>query len=366
MSDSGENHTLDPLEQLGWDAHFENAWEGIDDTQGLLPGRIVLEQRGELTVATRDRELIAVVAGSLRHHASGTGELPAMGDWVAVEPPGPGGDRGRIRHVLARKTKISRKAAGERTDEQVVATNVDTMFIVMGLDGDYNLRRLERFLATAWESGAAPVVLLNKADLAEDLDARLAEVEGIVLGSAPVHVIAAKQGTGLDALTGYLEPGKTIALLGSSGVGKSTLINRLAESDVMRTREVRSSDDRGQHTTSHRELVRLESGALLIDNPGIRELQLWDAGSGLGETFDDIEELAESCRFRDCQHDNEPGCAVTAAAADGSLDLARLENWRELQKELAYLERRQDQSAQLAEKRRWKQIHKSLRDNPKR
>ena len=267
--------------------------------------------------------------------------------------------------VLPRRTRLSRKVAGTRSDEQVVAANVDTVFLVMGLDGDFNLRRLERFLVMVSESGAAPAVLLNKTDVATTLAERRAEVEGAAPG-VPVLLLSARSGDGLAALAPHLRPAETVALVGSSGVGKSTLINRLAGEERMATREVRAGDDRGRHATSHRELVRLPGGALLIDNPGVRELAPWSVGGsdsrGLGETFDDVVALAADCRFRDCRHQGEPGCTVAATIADGRLSAKRWRSYQGLARELRHLEIRQDEGAQRAEKQRWRVIHKAARD----
>jgi len=269
---------------------------------------------------------------------------------------------GDIVAVLPRRSCFSRKVAGTVTDEQVVAANVDVAFIVMGLDADFNLRRLERYLLLARESGASPVVLLTKTDLATDLPARLGDVAALASG-IPVHALSPRRNEGLDQVTAYLTPGRTAALLGSSGVGKSTIINRLVGDDARRTREVRGSDSRGRHTTTHRELVALPDGGLIIDTPGMRELQLWDVGDAVRETFDDIEVMAPACRFTDCRHRNEPGCAVKTAVADGRLASTRLDSYLKLQDEVAVLARQQDERAMLEDKRRSKVSHKALKQH---
>ncbi len=287
-----------------------------------------------------------------------------MGDWVVLEPHQPGDGPAVIGAVLERRSKLSRQAAGRRTDEQVVAANVDVVFCVMGLDGDFNERRLERFLVMAWESGARPVAVLNKADLAPDAVERAAALENAHPG-VPVVLTSATEGAGIEALTPFLEPGVTVALVGSSGVGKSTLINRLAGEERMRTGAVRDSDERGRHTTTHRELLAISGGALLIDNPGIRELQLWSSRSGLGQTFDEVEALAADCRFGDCAHEGEPGCAVLAAVESGALAYERLESWRKLGRESRFQELRQDARAQRTARKQTAALHKAMKEHKK-
>jgi ribosome biogenesis GTPase len=331
---------------------------------GLVPARVVGGHTRHLRVVSATGEGLAEPAGSLRHRAGGPEELPAVGDWVALRPR-EGHGRAVIQAVLPRRTAFVRRAAGARTVAQVLAANVDTAFLVMGLDGDFNPRRLERALVLAWESGATPVVLLNKADLAHDLAARRAEVEQVALG-VPVCVVAAKHGEGLEALAPWLLPGRTVALLGSSGVGKSTLVNRLLGREKQKTRAVRASDQRGRHTTTERELIALPGGALLLDAPGLRELQLWSDGAGFAAAFEDVSELAAACRFSDCGHGSEPGCAVRAAVDSQRLDPARLASYLKLQAELRALEIREDPLKRRAERGRWKAIHKSLRHAPPR
>ncbi len=312
---------------------------------------------------TESGELTADISGNLRSRATATQDFPAVGDWVVIRSR-VSEKRATIHAILPRKSKFSRKTAGARTEEQVVATNIDTTFLVSGLDGDFNPRRIERYLLLAWESGANPVILLNKADLCPAIDERVAEVAAVAPSVSIIPLSATNQ-QGLDALSSYLQPGQTVALLGSSGVGKSTIANKLKGETVQAIQAVRRGDDRGRHTTTHQELILLPNGSLIIDTPGIREIQIWSAGGGLQETFSDIEVLAERCRFRDCQHHHEPGCAVQQALERGSLDESRFLNYRKLQKELSYLTRRQDQRASLLEKERWKKIHKSLRNQGK-
>lgn len=346
------------LEELGWTPHEAAAFAPYE-AEGLRPARVALPYGATFRVYLADAETLADVSGRLRHEARSRRDLPAVGDWVAIRWTAPS-DRATIQAILPRRSLFSRKVAGDATAEQIVAANVDTAFLVAGLDHDFNLRRLERYLAMAWTSGAQPVVLLNKADVAEDLPSRQAEVQSIAPG-VPVHVISSRLGTGVSELEPYLQRGRTVALLGSSGVGKSTLINRLLGHDRQRTCEVRASDQRGRHTTTHRELVPLPGGAMLIDTPGMRELQLWDAESGLQETFDDITALAPGCHFADCRHDTEPRCAVKAAVAEGRIPAERLESYIKLQRELAHLAGRQDALAQQAVKQSARAGAKALR-----
>jgi ribosome biogenesis GTPase len=308
-------------------------------------------------VQTAEVEIEAYVSGRLRHNAYSSADLPAVGDWVAAKKA-EDCSSAVIHEILPRKTRLSRNVAGDRTEEQVVAANVDTVFLVMGLDGDFNLRRMERLLATAWESGALPVVVLNKADVPEDADSLRREVESIAPG-VPVLSLSAREDRGIDQLSPYLNRGETVVLIGSSGVGKSTLINRLLGRDAMRTAEVRESDDRGRHTTTHRQMFELPRGGLLIDNPGLREIQLWSTDDALGDTFGEIEALAERCKFGDCSHANEPGCAVLAAVDAGEIEEERLESYQKLQRELDYLEIKQDEGAERAERKKWKSIKKA-------
>lgn len=345
------------LEAYGWQPFFQQTFDALDDER-LSPGRVVLEQRGlfQLEVGG-EAPLEAVPAGRLLHLAAGAHDLPVVGDWVAYERPDPGGVA-LVHAVLPRRSKLSRKVAGARAAEQLIAANVDVVFLVMGLDGDFNLRRLERFLALAAEGDVRPLVILNKTDLCAEIAERVAEARSVALG-APVLAISAAEG-GVEAVEAALAPRETAALVGSSGVGKSTIINRLLGREALKTAAVRRGDDRGRHTTTHRELYRLPGGALLIDNPGVRELQLWGADDGLDEAFHDIEELASSCRFRDCAHSDEPGCAVREAIGDGRLDSRRLENLRALEREAAALERRRDVRARRESDRRTGKLYKAI------
>ena len=344
------------LAQLGWDDTFAAGFERWGAGLDVEPARVAIEFNHIYRVWTKDAELEATVSGRLKHRAAHRSELPAVGDWVVVRRGRVGDqptDQAAIVAVLPRRSWFSRKMAGTITDEQIVAANVDVVFIAMALDADFSLRRLERYLLLARESGAAPVILLTKPDVSDALTAQVADVRS-VSGELPVHVVGPRSGHGIEHVAACLTHGRTGALLGSSGVGKSTIINRLVGEDVQKTREVRAADSKGRHTTMHRELVVLPAGGLIIDTPGMRELQLWDVGEAVRESFDDIETLAAGCHFTDCRHLGEPRCAVKAASADGRLAPSRLESYRRLQGELVVLARQQDERAQLDEKRRSK------------
>jgi ribosome biogenesis GTPase len=350
------------LAALGWDENFAAAYSAIAgtlDADSVVPGRVALEHQHIYRVYTADDEPLAVVSGRFRHRAAGRHEYPAVGDWVALERRR--GHRAVIQHVLPRRSQFSRKVAGDTTEQQVVAANVDIVFLVSGLDDDFNLRRIERYLAAAHEGGARPVIVLNKADLRDDADAVVEDVRRIAAGVS-IHAVDCTSERGLEPLLPYIEPGRTVAFLGSSGVGKSTIINRLVGRNLQRTAAVRASDSRGRHTTTHRELIVLPSGGLLIDTPGMRELQLWDTAAGsLADTFDDIEARAAGCHFRDCTHDTEPRCAVREAVERGELAPERLGSYHRLQREREALARQKDARAQSEERRKWRTIHKSMR-----
>ncbi len=323
------------LSRWGWNSYFEALW-GDRDRGNAVPARVIAQQRRFWRVAGDFGEGWAEAAGSLRDAADGGAEWPAVGDWVAVELHDAAA--AVIREVLPRRTQFVRKSPGKQIEEQVIAANVDTALLVSALDGDFNPRRVERYLTQCWESGARPVIVLNKADTCEDARDRAAEMEKIALGAA-VCVVSAKTGQRIEELEKFLRPGETLVLLGSSGVGKSTIVNRLLGESLQEVQPVREGDSRGRHTTTMRELFVLPGGALLMDTPGLRELQLWDAAEGVSQAFADIDSLAGQCRFSDCRHETEPGCAVQAAVRAGTLDEARLENHRKLLREQEFLRR---------------------------
>jgi len=335
-----------PLEAWGWSPVWEERFAAFAG-DGRQPGRVLREDRRQMLVAVAAGDCEAHVAGRLIHTATAREAWPAVGDWVALARAEQG--RGaRIEAVLPRTSRFVRRAVadGNRTEEQVLAANVDTIFLVAGLNEDFNPRRLERYLTAAWDSGARPVVLLNKADLCDDIEAAIDAISAAAVG-VPIHSLSAATGAGLEALAPYLGRGQTVVFLGSSGVGKSTLINRLLGEARQAVREIRAYDGRGRHTTTAREMLALPEGGLVIDTPGLRELELWDDGEGVDHVFADIAALAEECRFRDCQHGSEPGCAVLAAVAAGELDPRRLESFHKLQREQAMLAIRKEQRARL-------------------
>jgi ribosome biogenesis GTPase / thiamine phosphate phosphatase len=344
------------LRELGWNDTLAQAFAALE-LDGVVPARVALEHTHIYRVLGESGEWLARVSGRLRHEADDRTGFPAVGDWVAIEPPAQSGEA-RIRAILPRFSRFSRRAAGDPTEEQIVAANVNTVFIVGGLDHNFNPRRIERYLLVAWDSGALPVIVLNKADLVDDPASFVDDVRRLA-PAVSVHAVSARRLESLAPLKTYLGVGRTAGLLGSSGVGKSSIVNQLIGRELMATRDVRVDDSRGRHTTTARQLVVLPDGGVLIDTPGMRELQLWDTVDALGGAFADIEERAVECRFRDCRHQTEPGCAVRAAVEAGEIPTARLESFLKLRAEQEYQTRQQDERALLEQKRRAKILTKA-------
>lgn len=336
------------LQELGWSEFFERQWQE-KQTGDLVRARVSEENRGLYKIISESGERWAELRGKLRHEAVSRESLPAVGDWVLATGTG---ERAQIEFVFARRGKFSRKTAGKKTEEQIVAANVDAVLLVSSLNREFNARRLERYLALAWESGARPIVVLNKADLCQNIPELRAKAEESAMG---VRVVVASiiSGEGIEELHEVVRSCGTTALLGSSGVGKSSLINAILCREVQPTSEVRESDDRGRHTTTSRQLLVVPGGGVLLDTPGMRELQLWDASEGIGRAFADVQELAQRCKFRDCSHKNEPGCAVREA-----MDEERLANYHKLQREEEFLESKQDDALRS---QRTKELRKLMR-----
>lgn len=350
------------LKQLGIKPNYQEELtiaQAEKPNKNIQIARVIIEHKQGFKIMTDTEELSAVVSGAYSHQIMERGNYPAVGDWIIVEKLN-GEMKAVIHKLIARQSKFSRKIAGQTTEEQVVAANIDIVFIVMSMNDDFNIRRLERYLIAGWDSGATPVIVLTKADLVDDVSPYIEATESIALG-VEILAVSAFTGTGIDKLINFLGEGKTGALLGSSGVGKSSLINALLDEDQMRVQTIREDDAKGRHTTTHRELIMLPSGGCLIDTPGMRELQLWDYSNQLDASFKDVEAFASHCKFRDCTHTNEPGCQVKKAIEDGQLERDRILSYFKLQKELAYLERKTNIRAQQAETKMWKRISKHVK-----
>ncbi len=350
------------LTKWGWTPAWKDAAENLAES-GQTWGRVTAVHRDQCLVQLRDGERTGEVSGRFRHEVQNQAEFPAVGDWVLVEAAGP--ELAIIHKVLPRKNVLSRKVAGQVIEEQVLAANVDVAFAITAFDEDFNVRRIERYVVMARQAGMEPVVLLNKSDLAEPSDERLSQAQS-VNQDGKVQPVSAKNKEGVHFVESLLAGGKTGIFLGSSGVGKSTLLNTLLGSDLQKTQSIRLSDGKGRHTTTSRQMFMLPSGGLVIDTPGLREIQLWADESALADAFSDIALLAASCRYGDCQHGPEPGCAVREALASGTLAPDRFQGFVKLQKELAYLRRKQDPQQRANTKLRWKKIHKTIRKIDKR
>lgn len=353
------------LDVLGWTPFFQEHFTSYSPL-GFIPARVVSEHKNLYQVHAGHAEFIAEISGKLHYQALSRKDFPVVGDWIALQPPATEGVA-IIHALLPRKTVFSRKAAigsskrptQNGADEQILGANLDTILIVNGLDRDFNLQRIERYLTLVYNSGASPVIVLNKADLCADMETHLSSVEAIAFG-VPIHVLSAKEQHGLAALRTYLVPGKTVALLGSSGVGKSTIINALLGEARQYVQTISDHVGKGRHTTTNRMLIPLPNGGLIMDNPGLRELQLWGDEDTVQSSFADIEAFALQCRFKDCQHGNEPGCAVQAAIKTSQLDARRLRSYQKQKKELSFIEQTQTYNAQYIEKQRWKKISKQI------
>ena len=351
------------LQKLGWNSEFQNQFSLLN-LHNCIPARIAEENKGLYRVFSEPGELIATLTGRIRFHAEERTDLPVIGDWVAITPRLSEG-RATIEAIVSRKSVLSRKEAGKGICKQLIATNLDFIFIVTSLNQDMNERRIERYLAIVWESGSQPVVLLNKADLCSDREA-IRELVHNVAPAVAVHTLSALNGEGVAELKQYLEENRTAAFIGSSGVGKSTIINALVGSPLQRVHAIRESDDHGRHTTTSRQMILLPDGGIVIDTPGMREIGLWDTTAGLSRTFHDLEVLSSQCRFRNCDHKGEPGCAIAQAVEEGILTADRVESYHKLQAELRFVESKTNfqarQSAKMLAKRTARAMKRFYKD----
>ncbi len=348
------------IEDLGWNDFFQKQADSLLK-HGREVGRVAEQHRTEFVLFTRHGELRAAIAGKIRLMASSRKDYPGVGDWVMIEPR-PTESFARITAILPRRTKFSRKAPGQETEEQILAANIDTAFWITSVTAEFNPRRVERYLTAVWESGACPAIILNKADLGntEDIDRHVRELAAVAPG-IPIHALSALRREGFGQLAPYLVRGSTVVFLGVSGVGKSSIVNVLLGKDTQRVEEIRESDSRGRHTTTTRQLILLPGGGMVIDTPGIRELQIWDTGGPL-ESFGDIETIAPACRFDDCAHVNEPGCAVKAAVEEGRIDRNHYENFLKLKRELSRLGTQKTVRSRIEEKRKLRQFGRIVKD----
>ena len=354
---------MSELERLGWSADFAAGLERLDPSGELIPARVSEEHRGQYRLLARGGALRATISGRLEYTAASSADLPAVGDWVAAAAR-PSEGAATIHYVLPRRTALVRSTPDRPTRAQVLAANLDTVFLVTSANRSFSRRRIERTLALIFESGAAPVVVLSKRDLCDDVEALVREARSAAPGVA-VHALSGLSGAGVDSLSPYLQPGATIALIGSSGVGKSTLANQLLGSELLATQQIRAEDDRGRHTTTHRQLVPLPAHGVLIDTPGLREIGLWDDEGGLESAFPEFEQIAGECRFPDCHHGNEPGCAVRDALQDGRLDPERIASYEKLQRELLHVRTRRDARARHERRKQSKKFARAIRRRKK-
>ncbi|HAM81568.1 ribosome small subunit-dependent GTPase A [Ornithinibacillus bavariensis] len=345
------------LEKLGWKKEYDVLEDNV--------ARVISVQKNSYRISDGDLEYLAHLSGKFLNESNSPLDFPSVGDWVEVQKI-PEENKAVIKRVLPRRSQFVRQAAGNRTEAQIVAANIDIVFIVNSLNHDLNLRRIERYMILAYESGATPIILLTKRDQStiDEIEDAIASVSEVAIG-VPIIPISSLNGEGIEELLGYLSDGKTAALLGSSGVGKSTLINSLLGQEVQETKDIREDDSKGRHTTTHREMFMMPNGSMLIDTPGMREIQLWDGGTAIETTFQDIELLEKDCRFSDCRHTTEPGCRVQEALSTGELSEERFQSYLKLQKELAYEERKQNLKAKMEEKNKWKKISKQQKENYK-
>lgn len=346
------------LEKWGLTSYFKEKTKYLVE-QGFYIGRIVKESRHLYEIETEKGRFSGKVSGHFVYTAANRVDYPTIGDWVAIKIDQ---DTAVIEKLIERKSAFSRKRAGNETEEQVIAANIDYIFLVFALEGgrNYSEGAVERFLTRAWDSGATPIIILNKSDLCENTTEFIYKTELIAAG-APIHLTSAIDGNGIQDLKQYLKPGKTIGFTGFSGVGKSALINVLCGVNLMRTGTIREDDKKGKHTTTHKELVLLNNGAILIDSPGLKELQLWGDESSLDSTFQDISDLAKLCKFTNCSHNGEPGCIIQESLDNGDLDRSRYNRYLEMKKELHFLERKTSIKVRLEEKKKWKEISKLAR-----
>lgn len=352
------------LKDLGWDSHFKTQFENYDNKEGLEPARVTQEHKGLYMMINSRGEYLAEISGRMRYLARGYSDFPAVGDWVLAKIF-PREKKGIIHVILERKTRFSRKAvlsggmpeSHGKTEEQMIAANIHTVFIVNSMDSDFSLRRIERYMTSVYASNMNPVIVLNKSDIISDIETYINQAESIAFG-VPVIPVSGLTGKGIDDLRKFIHPGETIVFLGSSGVGKSTIINNLTGTERQKVNVVRKIDQKGRHTTTTRELIILPDGGILIDTPGMREFQPWKGENDTGNAFEDIKSFAEKCRFKNCSHESEPGCAVKKALSNGHLDAGRYKNYMQMKREARHLEARVEKRAELAEKKKWKDIAK--------